>query len=132
MLYYRIYLHDKTHSVKWGMETKRIKPRKVRASLFITKEAQDIMFDHGYASARGMGMFLSQLVVEHHARVSRKPTQAEIAQELRRLASLLEEVNQVAPMPDKPMPLANIIDSPPGLVGVTVISEEDGCKEDDR
>jgi hypothetical protein len=46
------------------------------------------------------------------------------------LASLLEEVNQVAPMPDKPMPLANIIDSPPGLVGVTVISEEDGCKED--
>jgi excisionase family DNA binding protein len=31
---------------------------------------------------------------------------------------------------DKPMPLANIIDSPPGLVGVTVISEEDGCKEE--
>ncbi len=110
------------------METKRIKPRKVRASLFITKEAQDIMFDHGYASVRGMGMFLSQLVVEHHARVSRKPTKEEIAQELRRLASLLEEVNQVAPMPDKPMPLANIIDSPPGLVGVTVISEEPGAR----
>jgi hypothetical protein len=107
------------------METKRIKTRKVRATIALTKEAQDIMFDHGYVSARGMGMFLSQLVVDHHARVSRKPTKEEIAQELRRLASLLEEVNQVAPMPDKPMPLANIVDSPTGLVGVTVISEED-------
>jgi hypothetical protein len=79
------------------------------------------MFDHGYASARGMGKFLSQLVVDHHARVSRKPSKSEIAAELRRLADLLEDVS---PMPDKPMPIANIIDGPAGLVGVTVISEE--------
>jgi hypothetical protein len=146
------------------MKTKRIKPTKVRANIAITKEAQDIMFDHGYASQRTVGMFISELIVDYHAKRTRKPTQAEIAQELHRLASSLEEVNQYSkvdnsdncqsyppdkPMPlaniidsqdnfsnlkssvaDKPMPLANIIDSPPGLVGVTVISEEDGCKED--
>lgn len=103
------------------METKRIKPRKVRATIALTKEAQDIMFDHGYVSARGMGMFLSQLVVDHHARVSRKPTQSEIAAELRRLADLLEEVG---PMPNKHMPIVNMMAD---LVGVTVISEEPGA-----
>jgi hypothetical protein len=87
------------------MKTKRIKPRKVRANLAITKEAQDIMFDHGYASQRTVGMFISHLIVDYHARQTRKLTQAEIVQELRRLVSLLE-------------------DNAAGLVGVTVISEE--------
>ncbi len=128
------------------MQTKRINPNGVRVGLVISQAAKNAMFDNGYATDRTIGRFISQLVIAHHARVSRKPTQAEIAQELRRLASLLEEVTQYSkidkpynhkvyppdkpmpdkPMPDKPMPLANIIDSPPGLVGVTVISEEDG------
>ena len=98
------------------------------------------MLDNGYCGVRGMGEFISQLVMDYHARVSRKPTQAEIAQELHKLASLLEEVNQYSKVdnfdncqnhpPDKPMPLANVIDAPSDLVGVTVISEEDGCKEE--
>ncbi len=92
------------------------------------------MFDHGYASARGMGMFISQLIVDYHARQTRKPTQAEIAQELHRLASSLEEVNidnfdnYQNYQSEETKPLANIIDSPPGLVGVTVISEEPGAR----
>ncbi len=89
------------------MQTKRIKPRKVRATLAITKEAQDILFDNGYASQRTVGMFISELIVDYHARQTRKLTQAEIVQELRRLVSLLE-------------------DNAAGLVGVTVISEEPG------
>ncbi len=108
------------------METKRIKPRKVRATLAITKEAQDLMLDNGYCGVRGMGEFLSQLVVDYHARGSRKPTQAEIAQELHKLASLLEEVNPVAPAASEPMPLVNVIDHPSGRVGATVLSEEPG------
>jgi hypothetical protein len=118
------------------MKTQSSKPRKVRANLAITKEAQDVMLDNGYCGVRGMGEFLSQLVVEHHARVSRKPTQAEIAQELHKLASLLEEVTQYSKVdnsdncqncpPDEPMPLANVIDAPSDMVGVTVISEESG------
>ncbi len=105
------------------MKTNTPQPAKVSVTLHITKEAQDILFDNGYASQRTVGMFISQLVIDYHARQTRQLTQAEIAQELRRLASLLEEVNH-----DKPMPLANIIDSPPGLVGVTVISEEPGAR----
>jgi hypothetical protein len=108
------------------MQTKRIKPRKVRATLAITKEAQDILFDNGYASQRTVGMFISELIVDYHARQTRKLTQGEIVQELRRLASLLEEVNQVAPIASEPMPLGNVIDAPSDMVGVTVISEEDG------
>jgi hypothetical protein len=46
---------------------------KVKANLSITKEAQDIMFDHGYASARTMGEFISRLIVEHHERVKDAP-----------------------------------------------------------
>jgi hypothetical protein len=38
-----------------------------------------------------MGEFVSRLIVEHHARSSRKPAAAEIAAELRRLADLLSE-----------------------------------------
>jgi hypothetical protein len=89
------------------MKTKRLKPRKVRTNLAITKEAQDILFDHGYASQRTVGMFISHLIVDHHAKRTRKLTQAEIVQELRRLVSLLE-------------------DNAAGVVGVTVISEESG------
>jgi len=54
----------------------------------------------------------------------------QIAQELHRLADLLEEVNPVAPIASEPMPPANVIDQPSDRVGVTVISEEDGCKVD--
>jgi hypothetical protein len=91
------------------METKRIKPRKVRATIAITKAAQDILFDHGYASQRTVGVFISQLIIDHHARQTRKPSRAEIAQELRRLADLLEDA------------------APSDFVGVTIISEEDGA-----
>jgi hypothetical protein len=50
------------------MNTKPKKPRKVRVTLSITKEAQDTMLDNGYASARTMGEFISKLIVEHHQR----------------------------------------------------------------
>jgi hypothetical protein len=123
-----------------AMKTNTPQPAKVSVTIHITKEAQDILFDNGYASQRTVGMFISELIVDHHARVSRQPTQAEIAQELRRLASLMEEVDQYSKQgslensqsyqSEEPMPLANIIDGPIGLVGVTVISEEDGCEED--
>jgi hypothetical protein len=108
------------------METKRIKPRKVRANLAITKEAQDILFDNGYASQRTVGMFISELIMDYHARQTRAPTKQEIAEELRQIADLLEAVNQVAPIASEPMPLANVIDAPSDMVGVTVISEKDG------
>ncbi len=108
------------------MKTLSSKPKRVRTTLSITKEAQDTMLDNGYCGVRGMGEFLSQLVMDYHARVSRKPTKEEIAQELRLLASMLEEVSPVAPVASEPMPLANVIDAPSDLVGVTVISEEPG------
>jgi hypothetical protein len=110
------------------MKTQLSKPIKVRATLAITKEAQDVMLDNGYASVRTMGVFISQLIMDYHARQTRAPTKQEIAAELRRLADMLEAVNQVAPMPDKPMPLANVIDAPSDMVGVTVISEESSAE----
>jgi hypothetical protein len=53
-----------------------------------------VMLDNGSASARTMGAFLSQLIVEHRQRVQRAqiaapPTVEEIAQKLRWLADLL-------------------------------------------
>jgi len=108
------------------MESKRIKPKKVRASLAITKEAQDLIFDHGYASARTIGMFVSDLIVQHHARVSRKPTRTEIAAELRRLADLLEEVPQRGAIASEPVRRSVVIAAPSGRVGATVLSEEPG------
>jgi hypothetical protein len=108
------------------MKTKSPKPTKVSVTIHITKEAQDTMFDNGYASARTVGEFLSQLVMEHHARVTRKPAKPEIARELRRLADMLDEVTQIAPDADPPLPLANVVDAPSDLVGVTVIDEEPG------
>lgn len=50
------------------MNTTQKKPQKVRTTLSITKEAQDIMLDHGYASARTMGEFISALIVDYHKR----------------------------------------------------------------
>ena len=88
------------------------------------------MLDNGYCGVRGMGEFLSQLVVDYHAKHSRQLTKAEIASELHRLASLLEEVNPVAPIASEPVRQANVINAPSDRVGVTVISEEDGCKVD--
>ncbi len=110
------------------MKTQLSKPIKVRATLAITKEAQDVMLDNGYASVRTMGVFISQLIMDYHARQTRAPTQQEIAAELRRLADMLEEVNQVAPIANEPMPLANVIDAPSDMVGVTVISEDQAQK----
>jgi hypothetical protein len=110
------------------MKTNTPQPAKVSVTIHITKAAQDILFDHGYASQRTVGMFISQLIVDYHAKRTRKPTKEEIAQELRRLASSLEEVNQVAPIASEPMPLANVIDAPSDMVGVTVISEEPGAR----
>ena len=50
-----------------------MKTKKVRTTLAITEEARDTMLDNGYCSERGMGEFLSQLVMEHHARVQAEP-----------------------------------------------------------
>ena len=107
------------------MKTKSSKPTKVSATIHLTAHAQGIMLDH-YCGVRGMGKFISQLIVDHHARVSRKPSKEEIAAELHRLANLLEEVNPVAPTASETMPLANVIDHPSGLVGATVLAEEPG------
>jgi DNA-directed RNA polymerase sigma subunit (sigma70/sigma32) len=111
------------------MKTNTPQPAKVSVTIHITKAAQNILFDNGYASQRTVGMFISELIMEHHARQTRKPTKEEIAQELHKLADLVDninEVNQVAPIASEPMPLANVIDAPSDLVGVTVISEEPG------
>ncbi len=72
--------------------------KKVKATIQLTQEAQDILFDHGYASERTVGAFISQLIVEHHERAQRAqsdaplppPTHAEIVAELRRLVELLD------------------------------------------
>ncbi len=108
------------------MKTLSVKPQKVQVTTNITKLAQDTMLDNGYCGVRGMGEFISDLVMDFHARVSRKPSKKEIAAELRRLADLLEEVNPVAPIASKPMPLVNVISAPSDRVGATVISEEPG------
>lgn len=110
------------------MKTLSTKPRKVSVTLHITKEAQDAMLDNGYASARTMGEFISQLIMDYHARQTRRPTKQEIAGELRQLADMLDEVepDEVTLDTSEPMPLANVIDAPSDMVGVTVIDEEDG------
>jgi hypothetical protein len=119
------------------MKTNTPQPAKVSVTIHITKEAQNILFDNGYASQRTVGMFISELIMDYHARQTRAPTKQEIAEELRRLADLVDNIHEVtvAPMPDKPMPLANVmvqhppsgaIDAPSDMVGVTVISEKDG------
>jgi hypothetical protein len=73
------------------METKPTKPRKVITTLSITKQAQDIMLDNGYASARTMGSFISDLIVEYHKRKTGTYTPEELAQEIHRLVDLLAE-----------------------------------------
>ncbi len=72
--------------------------KKVKATIHLTQDAQDILLDHGYASERTVGAFISQLIVEHHERtlrvISDAPppplTHAEIVAELRRLVELLD------------------------------------------
>jgi hypothetical protein len=58
------------------MNTKPKKVKKVKVTLSITKEAQDIMLDNGYASARTMGEFISALIVDYHARMRPKDAQS--------------------------------------------------------
>ena len=72
------------------MNTNPTQSTKVQVTLKLTAEAKNTMLDNEYCSARGMGAFLSQLVMDYHAKRTRQLTQAEIAQELHRLASLLE------------------------------------------
>jgi hypothetical protein len=43
--------------------------------------------------ARGIGEFLSQFVMDYHARLTREPTNEEIAVGLRRLADLLDTID---------------------------------------
>jgi hypothetical protein len=71
------------------MENKPKVP-KIRTTLALTQEAQNVMLDNGYCGVRGMGEFFGQLVIDCHARQTRKPTPTEIATELHRLADLLE------------------------------------------
>jgi hypothetical protein len=110
------------------MNTQLSKQKKVATTLHLTKEAQDTMLDNGYCGIRGMGEFISQLIMEYHAKQTRPLTKHEIAAELRQLADMLEEadLDEANPMAIEPMPLANVIDAPSDMVGVTVISEEPG------
>jgi hypothetical protein len=71
------------------MNTKPKKVKKVKVTLSITKEAQDIMLDHGYASSRTMGDFISELIMEHHRRMTGTFTREELAKEIHRLVELL-------------------------------------------
>ncbi len=84
------------------------------------------MLDNAYCGMRGMGEFISQLIMDYHARKTHKPTRAELAQELHRLADLLEEVTPVAPAASEPVRQANVIGAPSGRVGTTVTAEEPG------
>ena len=87
------------------------------------------MLDNAYCGIRGMGVFISQLIMDYHARKTHKLTRTEIAAELHRLANLLEEVNPVAPAASEPVRPATVIDHPSGLVGATVIAEELGKEQ---
>jgi hypothetical protein len=71
------------------MEPTQKKVRKVITTLSINKEAQDIMLDSGYASARTMGVFISQLIVDYHAKQTRRLTKAELLAEIHRLVDEL-------------------------------------------
>lgn len=69
--------------------------QKIKVTVHLQKEAYDLMYDFGYASARTMGDFISETIVEHHRRLRlarEKPlTKAELAAELRTLADALEK-----------------------------------------
>ncbi len=65
------------------------KVRKVVTTLSITKEAQDVMLDSGYASARTMGVFISQLILDYHAKQTRRLTKEELLVEIHRLVDEL-------------------------------------------
>jgi hypothetical protein len=76
------------------MNTSQKKPRKVRTTLSITKQAQDIIFDHGYASERTQGEFISAVIVEYHARRGRKLKTAEIAAQIAQLAAQIGDLTE--------------------------------------
>ena len=84
------------------------------------------MLDNGYCGMRGMGEFISGLIMDYHARVSRKPSKEEIATELHKLADLLEGVNPVAPTASDPVRRSHVIDHASGLVGAMVLAEGPG------
>lgn len=71
------------------MKTTTGRPKKVRATLAITKEAQDIMLDNGYCSVRGMGEFISQLIVDYHARRTGAQSKAQLVADICQLVDKL-------------------------------------------
>jgi hypothetical protein len=73
------------------METNTRKPQKVRVTLSITKQAQDTMLDNGYCSVRGMGKFISQLIMDYHASKTGTLTPTQISAEIHRLVDMLSE-----------------------------------------
>ncbi len=74
-----------------GMDTDPTKVEKVKATLALTKEAQEVMLVNGYATERTQGDFISMLILAHHARQTRQLTPVEIVQELARLVDLLAQ-----------------------------------------
>ena len=83
------------------MEPTQKKPRKVVTTLAITKEAQDIIFDNGYASARTQGEFISQLIVDYYARKTHEHSTAELTTELHRAS---EELHRLVDLLAKSVP----------------------------
>jgi hypothetical protein len=69
---------------------------KVTTTLSITRAAQNIMLDNGYASQRTMGEFVSRLIVEHHARrtspIVETMTAADLIYEIKRLVVMLDKL----------------------------------------
>jgi hypothetical protein len=70
------------------MHTKPKKHAKVKATLHLTQEAQGVMLDH-YASVRTMGDFISELIMEHHRRMTGTFTPEELSAEIHRMVDLL-------------------------------------------
>jgi hypothetical protein len=77
------------------METTQKRHPKTKMTIHLSADAVDVLRFAGYCSDRTVGVFVSDLIMEHHARVQRAktdapPTPVEMAAELRRLADLLE------------------------------------------
>jgi hypothetical protein len=58
-------------------------------TLHLTQEAQYTMLQYGYASSRTMGDFISELIMEHHRRMTGTFTPEELRAEIYRLVDLL-------------------------------------------